>query len=68
MSDSIMFAGDTNIFNSHKEFIKLRTHKINQCFSSHKLSLNIKKKLFFHKRIKQDNISLLLPKLETNNE
>ena len=52
-------------------FLKVNNevHKINQWFISNKLSLNIFKKicLFFHKRSKQDDIPLLLPKLKINN-
>ena len=48
-------------------FLKVNNeiHKINQWFISNKLSLNIE--IFFHKRIKQDDIPLLLPKLKINN-
>ena len=72
--DPIMFADDTNLFYSHKDintlFLKVnnRLHKINQWFTSNKLSLNVKKiyiYLFFHKQSKQDDIPLLLPKRKT---
>ena len=73
--DPIMLADDTNLLYSHKNinalFLKVNKefHKINQWFVSKKFSLNIKKTryLFFHKRSKQDDIPLLLPKLKTNN-
>ena len=71
-----MFADDTNLFCSHKDinalFLKVNNelHKINKWFISNKLSINIKKTTkysFFHKRSKQDDIPLLLPKLNINN-
>ena len=52
-------------------FLKVnkKLHKINQCFVSNVLSLNIKKTryTFFHKRSKKDDISFLVPKLNINN-
>ena len=47
-------------------FLKVNNelHKSNQWFISNKLSLNVK--IFFHKRSKQDDIPLSLPKLEIN--
>ena len=52
-------------------FLKVNNelHKINQWFISNKLSFNIKKTKysFFHKRSKQDDAPLLLPKLKINN-
>ena len=70
-----MFSNDTNLFYSHKEtnilFLKVNKefHKINQWFISSKFSLSIRttKYSFFHKRSKQDDILLLLPKLKINN-
>ena len=50
--DPIMFADDTNLFYSHKDintlFLKVnnRLHKINQWFTSNKLSLNVKKYIY----------------------
>ena len=66
----------TLIFCSHKNiflfwFLKVnnKLHKINQQFISNKLSLIIEKAKcsFLYKRSKKDDISLLLPKLKTNN-
>ena len=73
--DPIMFVYDTNLFCSYKDinalFLKINKelHEFNQRFISNKLSLSIKKAkyLFFHKRSKQDDIPLLLPKLKINN-
>ena len=50
--------------------MNLQLERINQWFISNKLSLNVSKTKysFFHKRSKRDNILLLLPKLNINNE
>ena len=73
--NSIIFADDTNLFYSHKDinalFLKVNKEprKINQWFICRKLSLSLKKTkyLFFHKRSKQGDVPLLLPKLKINN-
>ena len=67
----IMFAGDTNLFLTHKdvsylsETANLELERINQWFVSNELSLNASeaKNSFFHKPNKGDDIPLLLPKL-----
>ena len=74
--DPIMYADDTNLFLTHKdirylfETTNLQLEKISQWVVSNKLSLNVSKTKysFFHKRSKRDNILLLLPKLNINNE
>ena len=71
-----MFADDTNLFYSNKDintaFLKANDElqKVNECFISNKLSLNVKKNnkySFFHKPSKKDDIPLVLPKLNINN-
>ena len=67
----IMFAGDTNLFLTHKdvsylsETANLELERINQWFVSNELSLNVSeaKNSFFQKPNKGDDIPLLLPKL-----
>ena len=73
--DPIMYADDTNLFLTHKdisylfETANLQLERINQWFISNKLSLNVSKTKysFFHKPSKRDDIPLLLPKLNINN-
>ena len=66
--DPIMFADDTNLFYSNKDintvFLKVNDElqKINEWFISNK-----PKHSFFHKPSKQDDIPLVLPKLNLNN-
>ena len=70
-----MCADDTNLFLTHKdisylfETANLQLERINQWFISNKLSLNVSKTKysFFHKPSKRDDIPLLLPKLNINN-
>ena len=70
-----MLADDTNLFYSNKDintvFLKVNDElqKINEWFSSNKLSLNVKKPKcsFFHRPSKKDDIPLVLPKLNINN-
>ena len=67
----IMFAGDTNLFLTHKDVSylsetgNLELERINQWFVSNELSLNVSeaKNSFFQKPNKGDDIPLLLPKL-----
>ena len=73
--DAIMFADDTNLFYSNKDintaFLRVNDElqNINEWFISNKLSLNVRKSKysFFRKPSKKDNIPLVLPKLNINN-
>ena len=73
--DPIVFAGDTNLFLTHKyisyffEMANFQLERIKQWFISNKLSLNRSKTkyTFFYNRSGRDNIPLLLPKLNVNN-
>ena len=71
-----MFADDTNLFLTHKDFsylfktTNLELERINQWFISSKLmSLNVSKikYSFFHKLNKREDTPLLLPKLNITN-
>ena len=67
----IMFADNTNLFYSNKDintvFLKVNDElqKINECFTSNKLSPNVRKNKhsFFYKLRKKDDIPPVLPKL-----
>ena len=73
--DAIMFADDTNLFYSNKDintaFLRVNDElqNINEWFISNKLSLNVRKSKysFFRKPSKKDNIPIVLPKLNINN-
>ena len=70
-----MFADNTNLFLTHKdisylfEMVNLQLERINQWFTSNKLSLNVSKTKYslFHKPSKEEDIPLLLAILNTNN-
>ena len=74
--DPLMFADDTNLFFSHKnikilfETVNKELQKVNDWCISNKLSLNTGKTFYslFHKRTKTDDLPLILPKLQINNQ
>ena len=64
----------SNLGNENSYVVHHRNHydelqKINECFISNKLSVNVKKNKYsiFHRPSKKDNIPLVLPKLTINN-
>ena len=66
--EPIMFAGDTNLFFSHKnikELFHTELNKVFKWFNANKLSLNTDKTKYklFHKAREKDNIPLKLPSL-----
>ena len=69
--NTIIFAGDTNLFFEHKDIsvlsltVNRELQNINEWFISNKLSLKVKKAKFliFHKASSRDDLQLVLPKL-----